>query len=361
MEKVLISACLLGDKCRCDGNDNAINELEELSSYFELVPFCPEVEGGLPTPRLPSEIKRSQVKNSKGEDVTAYFYKGAEKAFNICSYLGIKLAILKENSPSCGVHKIHNGWFNGNLIDGEGITTSFLRRKGIKVINETEAIELLKSIKENEAERLKASIEKRKEDEEGKMERKPFDANENFSKRINKERHFDDERKPFRKDDGFRKDGYRKEGFKKDRFGDDSFKKDGFKKDGFRRSSFRKDGYKDDSFKKDGFKKRSFRKGDAQEENKEFRKDRPSYKKDGYPKKDGFKKTGFRKDGFKQDGPRDSSFKKGGYKGSSFRKDGFKGKEGYSRSSSRGGFRGNKKSYERKATSKVNGNGNESK
>ena len=283
MEKVLISACLLGDKCRYDGKDNLIEDLMELSSYFELVPFCSELEGGLKTPRLPSEIKKGQVRNNKGEDVTSNFYRGAEKAFNICSFLGIKLAILKENSPSCGVHKIHNGKFDGNLIDGEGVTTSFLRRKGIKVINETEAIELLHSIKENEQERLKISIEKRKQDEEGPVKRKPFDKNENFAKRVAKkdeDSSTKEEKKPFRKsfdrkERPFKKDGYKKPGFKKD-----EFKKDGFKKDGFKKPYRKKDeeGSGKPDFKKKSFSKKPYTKKEG------FKGERKSYSKE--PRKD---------------------------------------------------------------------------
>ena len=235
----------------------------ELSSYFELVPFCSELEGGLKTPRLPSEIKKGQVRNNKGEDVTSNFYRGAEKAFNICSFLGIKLAILKENSPSCGVHKIHNGKFDGNLIDGEGVTTSFLRRKGIKVINETEAIELLHSIKENEQERLKISIEKRKQDEEGPVKRKPFDKNENFAKRVAKkdeDSSTKEEKKPFRKsfdrkERPFKKDGFKKPYRKKD--------EEGSGKPDFKKKSFSKKPYT----KKEGFK------GERKSYSKEPRKD----------------------------------------------------------------------------------------
>ena len=214
MEKLLISACLVGSKCRYDGKDNLVEGLLELSSYFDLVPFCPEVEGGLLTTRDPSEIKNGRVKNNKGKDVTSSFYKGAEKAYNICSYLGIKIAILKENSPSCGVHKIHDGNFKGKIIDGEGITTSFLRRKGIKVLNEEEGLEFLNKLKEEEKERLAISIEKRKEDELKEENPKPtkrFDNNKNYKRILDKNKKFDrkekgkdrfedKKRKPFSKD-----------------------------------------------------------------------------------------------------------------------------------------------------------------
>ena len=83
------------------------------------------------------------VIDSKGEDKTQAFLKGAELAYNICLYLGIKIAILKENSPSCGVNYIHDGNFNGALIKGMGVTTELLKRKGIKVLSEKEIDTLL--------------------------------------------------------------------------------------------------------------------------------------------------------------------------------------------------------------------------
>lgn len=143
MEKILISACLIGDKTRYDGKSNYNPKIQQLMEKYELVPFCPEVEGGLKTPRDPSEIKGEQVISSKGKDVTYQYNKGAELALNICQFLNIKIAVLKEKSPSCGVHQIHDGSFSGKLTDGEGVTTSLLKRKGINVISEEEIDTLL--------------------------------------------------------------------------------------------------------------------------------------------------------------------------------------------------------------------------
>lgn len=144
MEKILISACLIGDKCRYDGHGNYNPRYQELLEKYELVPFCPEVEGGLPTPRIPSERKGDKVFSQKGKDVTKNFLKGAELALNICKYLDIKYAILKEGSPSCGVTEIYDGNFTGRKIKGEGITAETLRKNGIKVYSENEIDELLK-------------------------------------------------------------------------------------------------------------------------------------------------------------------------------------------------------------------------
>ena len=144
MEKILISACLVGDKCKYDGHTNYTPLIKDLLEKYELVPFCPEVEGGLPTPRKPSERKGDRVINNADKDVTRNFQLGAEKALNICKYLNIKIAILKENSPSCGVNQIYDGNFKNKLIKGEGVTTELLRKNGIAVYNENQIEELLK-------------------------------------------------------------------------------------------------------------------------------------------------------------------------------------------------------------------------
>lgn len=143
MEKILISACLIGDKVRYDGKSNYNPKIQDLLEKYELVPFCPEVEGGLSIPRIPCEKYNDKVINKEGKNVTKYFEKGADLALNICQYLGIRIAILKENSPSCGTKKVYNGKFEGKLIPGEGVTAELLKRKGIKVISEEEIDSLL--------------------------------------------------------------------------------------------------------------------------------------------------------------------------------------------------------------------------
>ncbi len=143
MEKILISACLIGDKTRYDGKSNYHPLIKDLLQKYELVPFCSEVEGGLSIPRKPSEIVGERVINSEGKDVTKYYNKGAELALNICKYLDIKIAILKDGSPACGVHQIHDGHFKGHKIKGMGVTASLLVKNGIKVISEDEIETLL--------------------------------------------------------------------------------------------------------------------------------------------------------------------------------------------------------------------------
>lgn len=143
MERILISACLVGDNVKYDGGNNKNPLIEELLEKYELVPFCPEVEGGLPIPRHPSEQRGEQVINDIDEDVTDEFERGADLALNICLYLKITKAILKERSPSCGVHSIYDGTFSHKVIPGMGVTAALLNRKGIEVYSEDEIGSLL--------------------------------------------------------------------------------------------------------------------------------------------------------------------------------------------------------------------------
>ena len=143
MERILISACLVGDNVKYNGGNNKSPLIAKLLEKYELVPFCPEVEGGLSIPRHPSEQKDGRVINDLDEDVTDAFERGADLAYNICLFLKIKIAILKERSPSCGVHEIYDGSFSRKVISGMGVTAALLERKGIKVYNENEIESLL--------------------------------------------------------------------------------------------------------------------------------------------------------------------------------------------------------------------------
>ncbi len=143
MQKILISACLIGDKVNYKGQGKYNPMVEKLKEKYLLVPFCPEVEGGLSTPRLPSEIRGNKVVHNNDKDVTKEFNLGASKALKLCKALNIKIAVLKENSPSCGSHFIHDGLFRDRLIVGEGITTRLLRQHDIKVYSEEEIEKLI--------------------------------------------------------------------------------------------------------------------------------------------------------------------------------------------------------------------------
>lgn len=145
METILVSACLLGDNVKYNGKNNYDERIEKLKELFDIVPICPEVFGGLPTPRIPSEIKGENVVNEKGKDVTYEFNKGAHKVINIVNFCHIRKALLMDRSPSCGVNKIYNGKFNGTLIDGMGYTAKLLKAKGVQLYTLDNIDELIES------------------------------------------------------------------------------------------------------------------------------------------------------------------------------------------------------------------------
>lgn len=141
-QKLLISACLMGHNVKYDGGNNLI-DLKALQKQYELVLFCPEEAGGLPTPRPPSEIiSRNPLKliDIHGKDVTAAFISGASQCLALAKQEGIKKALLKANSPSCSSSMVYDGSFSGQLRDGEGVTTMFLRKHGIEVFDETDTL-----------------------------------------------------------------------------------------------------------------------------------------------------------------------------------------------------------------------------
>ncbi len=145
MRKLLISACLLGTPCRYDGKSVPLPEkqLAVLRERFVLVPVCPESDGGLPTPRIPSERRGERVINRVGEDVTDAYRRGAADALETARREGCALALLKERSPSCGSKAVYDGSFTGTLVPGEGVTAETLRAAGVAVFGESELEELL--------------------------------------------------------------------------------------------------------------------------------------------------------------------------------------------------------------------------
>ncbi len=147
MEKVLISACLIGENTKYNGGNNFIKSVEKLYPLCDLIIICPEVMSGLKTPRSPSEIKNGKVINKANKDVTSFFKSGASLITYIAEQNNVKYALLKENSPSCGVHHIYDGTFSNNLIKGNGITTQELIKKGIQVFSEKEIDKLIEILK----------------------------------------------------------------------------------------------------------------------------------------------------------------------------------------------------------------------
>ncbi|MBE7028704.1 MAG: DUF523 domain-containing protein [Ruminococcaceae bacterium] len=135
---ILVSACLVGEKCKYNGEDNKNEKIIEFLKDKEYITVCPETMGGLPTPRPPSEIKGDLVFNSEGKDVTSNFLKGAEETLKIAKENSVDLVILKAKSPSCGYGQIYDGSFKGQLIKGNGITCKVLIENGYKVLTEKE-------------------------------------------------------------------------------------------------------------------------------------------------------------------------------------------------------------------------------
>lgn len=132
----MVSACLAGTPCRYDGRSNLRPEIAALVENGEAVPVCPEVLGGLPTPRTPSERQGDRVMSAEGDDVTGAFSAGAEAALYIAEECGCSAAVLKARSPSCGCGRIYDGTFTHTLIDGDGLFAALLRKKGFQLFTE---------------------------------------------------------------------------------------------------------------------------------------------------------------------------------------------------------------------------------
>lgn len=143
MENILVSACLLGENCKYNGKNNLNAKVLELKKKFSIIPICPEVMGGLPTPRVPSEIQGDKVINKEGKDVTKEYNRGALLALELAKKHNCKIAILKEKSPSCGSKFIYDGTFTGTKILDNGVTAKLLRLNGILVYSEDEIDKLI--------------------------------------------------------------------------------------------------------------------------------------------------------------------------------------------------------------------------
>lgn len=145
---ILISACLMGVHCRYNGTCGMIEELDELKNCAHLIPVCPEILGGLPTPRNPAEIVGDQVITDHGEDVTDAYRRGAQAVLKLARLLGAHAAILKERSPSCGAGEIYDGSFRHVRVSGDGAAAGLLKQNGIAVYGESRVSEIIRGIKE---------------------------------------------------------------------------------------------------------------------------------------------------------------------------------------------------------------------
>ncbi|SEG02721.1 DUF523 domain-containing protein [Marinobacterium lutimaris] len=155
MEKILVSACLLGAEVRYDGKHNLIDHpvIARWKQEGRLVALCPEVLGGLPTPRPPAEVQSRfplLVTSRDGEDFTPQFLSGAEQASDIARAQGCCCALMKARSPSCGNRSSYDGSFTGRLISSPGVTANELIREGTPVFNEEEIEQLISFIESRE-------------------------------------------------------------------------------------------------------------------------------------------------------------------------------------------------------------------
>ena len=142
-EPLIVSACLMGIGCRYDGESRGREDLSRLAEKYTLIPVCPEIYGGLPTPRTPAEIVGARVLTRDGRDVTAEYERGAAAALKIAEITGAKKALLKERSPSCGTGSVYDGTFTGALRPGDGVAAALLRRAGLSLFGESDIPELL--------------------------------------------------------------------------------------------------------------------------------------------------------------------------------------------------------------------------
>lgn len=169
--KILVSACLLGENCKYNGGNNFNNELakvisdlqktgtafadsEDFEGNLQIIPVCPEVLGGLPIPRVPSEIVNGVVMNREGKNVDGEFRLGAERALEkACAGAGdlndgqIAFAVLKANSPSCGFGQIYDGTFSGTKISGNGVFADLLVKHEIRIFTENQIEEIKMAIR----------------------------------------------------------------------------------------------------------------------------------------------------------------------------------------------------------------------
>ncbi|MGB5988824.1 MAG: DUF523 domain-containing protein [Marinifilaceae bacterium] len=144
---ILVSACLAGVKCRYDGKSNKTKSIVDLVEEGRAIPVCPEILGGLQTPRNCCEIQLKENKEcvitDKEEDTTSAYLLGAQKTLEIAKIVNADMAILQQRSPSCGCGKIYDGTFTRNLINGDGITAQLLKQNGITVCNDENFINYL--------------------------------------------------------------------------------------------------------------------------------------------------------------------------------------------------------------------------
>ena len=133
--KIAVSACLLGENCKYNGGNNYSEKVMDFISGHEVLAVCPEVLGGLPTPRESAEIVDGVVSHKDGSSVDVEFRRGAEIALKMVLENQVDLVILQSRSPSCGVNSIYDGTFSGKTIQGRGVFAELLRINNIKTMD----------------------------------------------------------------------------------------------------------------------------------------------------------------------------------------------------------------------------------
>ena len=133
--KIMVSACLLGENCKYNGGNNRSQKVLDFISGHEVIPVCPEVLGGLETPRIPSEIVNGTVMSREGKNVDYEFRKGADIGLKMAIDNDVELVILQSRSPSCGVKNIYDGRFLGKVIEGKGVFAELLDDNGFKIVD----------------------------------------------------------------------------------------------------------------------------------------------------------------------------------------------------------------------------------
>ena len=147
--KIGVSACLVGKNTKYDGKNNYNEYVMKYLKDKEYVIICPEVFGGLPTPRTPSEQRGDKVFAKNNKDVTKEFVNGAKESLSILKKQGITTVILKERSPSCGYKKIYDGSFTGKIIDGNGVFAKLAIDNGFVIYTESDIEKIIKNSESN--------------------------------------------------------------------------------------------------------------------------------------------------------------------------------------------------------------------
>lgn len=131
----MVSACLIGENCKYNGKNNLNEKVLDYVKGHEVISVCPEVMGGLPTPRVPAEIVNGTVTTKDGRNVDMEFRAGAKLALEIAKKKQVDLVILQSRSPSCGPKQIYDGSFSGKKIEGQGVFAKLLMEKGFSIID----------------------------------------------------------------------------------------------------------------------------------------------------------------------------------------------------------------------------------